>query len=535
MDELREIAHLLLRWIHVIAAIAWIGHAFIFNEWDETLIPPDDEKERDKVQGELWMVHGGGFYQLVKHKAFPAVMRGPLHWFKWEAGFTWLSGFFLLSVLYYMGGGIYLVDPSVSDISVGAAIGVGIGLLVGSWLVYDLTWATVGQKSEGAGIAVTLALIIGATFGVAHVLSGRAAFIHVGAMLATWMAANVWIRIIPNMTKMVSGAKPGDKLDPEHSRLAKQRSKHNNYFTYPVIFVMISNHYPVAYGHPNNWVILLGIMMAAAGVKHLMNVKRAAPSGLLAIATGLAIVFGATLKLGGGDEPEPVASTAGAPGPKPHKALDAATAARLTVRVDLSGPAPERKELKLAGGCEALHTGPVYDDSLVVTDGHVKNAFVWLEGDLGGYSFPAATEQVLVDQTGCLYEPHVVGVRVGQTVVFNNSDALFHNVRSIAEANEVFNEVTPTKGARFEKVFKRPETMVQAKCDVHPWMKAFIGVLPHPFFGTSGEGGGVALEGIPPGRYTVHVWHEILGEKTGSVELTAGASADLALSYAGAP
>lgn len=532
MSELLDWLQLLFRWFHVVAAIAWIGHAFLFNEWDDTLVPPDDPEDQKRVQGELWMVHGGGFYQLIKHKAFPERLRGPLHWFKWEAAFTWLSGFGLLVLLYYMGGGILMVDPTVAALSPGQAIAVGIGTLLGSWLVYDLTWVTVGPRAPRVAEGITVALIVGMIYTMSHLLSGRAAFLHTGAMLATWMAANVWVRIIPGMTRMVGAMGPGQFLDAEHGKKAKQRSKHNNYFIYPVILTMISNHYPATYGHPQSWLVLISLMAIAVGLKHWMNLRRF--NGLTAGLVGVGLVGLVGLSVGAGEAAEPEAAAPAASAGSGPKALPEARGSIRGV-VSFEGTPPEPKLLTLSGGCELTHKEPVLDPSVRVQDGKLANSFVWIKTGWEGWQIPAPTTKVTVDQVGCVYNPHVVGAQVGQTVVFTNSDALFHNVRAVSSANPVFNEMTPTQGARFERVFKRPEVMVQTRCDVHPWMSAYVGVVPHPWFAVSGADGAFSLEGVPPGTYTLEAWHEVFGSRSFEVVVEAGGVASAAVTFAANP
>jgi uncharacterized membrane protein len=204
---------------------------------------------------QIWMVHSGGFYVVEKRKV-PDLVSRTLHWFRWEAGTTWLSGFALLVLIYYIGGGA-LVDPDVSDISVNAAIAVGIGLLIGGWLVYDLVMISPLAKKEKLVATLFYLLLVGTTYGLTRVFSGRAAYIHVGALMGTIMAANVWMRILPAQKKMIAAINRGEKPDDALSGQAKLRSKQNTFMAVPVSFIMISNHFPgVTYGERNNWAIL---------------------------------------------------------------------------------------------------------------------------------------------------------------------------------------------------------------------------------------------------------------------------------------
>lgn len=263
--------NIIFRWIHIVAGIAWIGSSFFFMWLDSALAKPDQEKKG--VTGELWMTHSGGFYQVEKRKIGPGELPKMLHWFKYEAFFTWLSGIFLLLVVYYLTGGIYLIDPAVSSITSGQAMGLGLGLIVLSWVLYDTMFKSkLGEKAPKVGGAIALILLTALTYTLTHFLSGRAAYIHVGAILGTLMVANVWMRILPAQRKMIAATNKGEVPDFAWGERAKTRSIHNNYMTFPLIFIMFSNHFPSTYGHALNWLVLMLIMLAGAGVKHVMNV-----------------------------------------------------------------------------------------------------------------------------------------------------------------------------------------------------------------------------------------------------------------------
>jgi uncharacterized membrane protein/plastocyanin len=515
-----EWLHLVLRWVHVIAAIAWIGHAFLFNWLDSDLVPPDDPAERDRTEGELFMVHGGGFYRVEKSYVYPQQLRGPLHWFKWEAAATWLSGFFLLWVVYYMGGGVYLVDPSVSDISVSAATALGIGLLVVSWLVYDLVLcASPLARNDTAFGVVGFALIVGVAWGLTQILSGRAAFIHVGAMLGTLMAANVWVRIIPNMRRMIDGATPGQPLNRALGGAAKFRSKHNNYFVYPLVFIMISNHYPRVYAHEYSWLLLAGIMGLGGGIKFWMN-HRGERAGIQA--AGVVTVLGAIVLWAWGQvDSTPVEKVETSL--SDLRPIDESTVGVIRGEVLLEGEAPAPRELTLFNGCESSDGEPVFDEAIRVQDGRVEGTFVWLKSGWEDWQVPAPpTTEAVIDQQSCIYVPRISGVRVGQPVTFLNSDALLHNVRAVTDTNPTFNDLMPQKDQRLTKVFKRPDVMLQAKCDIHPWMATYLGVVPHPWFAVTDKQGAFTIPGVPPGTYEVEFWHEIFGRVTKPVTLGDG-------------
>jgi uncharacterized membrane protein len=262
---LGEWLNLLLRWFHVFAGILWIGQTWLFTWFEahfEGPVPP-----RANVSGELWMVHSGGFYVVEKQKT-PELLPRTLHWFRWEAALTWLSGLGLLLLVYYAGG--LLVDERVADISVATAAAVGLGLLVVAWFVYDALCRTALGRSE-AGLAVTgFLLIVAVAFGLTRVLSGRAAYMHVGAMLGTLMAANVWVRILPAQRRMIAAREGGAAPDLALGEQAKLRSKHNTFMVVPLVLIMISNHFPtISYGHRHNWLMLALFVLLGFGAAKL--------------------------------------------------------------------------------------------------------------------------------------------------------------------------------------------------------------------------------------------------------------------------
>jgi len=262
--------NLLLRWAHVVVAIAWVGSSFYFVWLDNHLVPPTDPALRDKgVGGELWAVHGGGFYNPQKYMGAPRALPSHLHWFYWESYSTWLTGFALFTVLYLFNAGTFLIDKSVMDWSPVAAIHAALGFLVGFWLVYDVVCRTLGRGPRGDVIvgAVLLAVVVAASWLACQLFAGRAAFLLVGAMMATTMSANVFFWIIPGQRKVVAAIQAGQPVDPVHGQRGKQRSVHNTYFTLPVLFAMLSNHYGWAYSHPHNWLALVLIMLSGALIR----------------------------------------------------------------------------------------------------------------------------------------------------------------------------------------------------------------------------------------------------------------------------
>ncbi|RYF04557.1 MAG: hypothetical protein EOO78_03955 [Oxalobacteraceae bacterium] len=270
-----EWMNLLVRWLHIITGIAWIGASFYFVWLDNSLRPPapGGDLARKGVAGELWAVHGGGFYNPQKYMVAPAELPAELHWFKWEAYSTWLSGFALLTIVYYFNAQAMMVDRSVADLSSWQAIGIGLGSLVVAWVFYDLLCRSKLGKHDLAFGAVIFAFLVGATWVLTHFLSGRAAYIHVGAMIGTIMVANVAMVIIPGQRKMVDAMRAGQKPDPVYGIRGKQRSVHNNYFTLPVLFIMISNHFAMTYHHAHAWAVLGMIMLAGVFIRHFFNLR----------------------------------------------------------------------------------------------------------------------------------------------------------------------------------------------------------------------------------------------------------------------
>ncbi|MDQ4081372.1 MAG: urate hydroxylase PuuD [Actinomycetota bacterium] len=307
--------NLLVRWLHVVAAIAWIGTSFYFVYLDLSLLPPRKREDAEKgVGGEFWSVHGGGFYHVQKYRVAPDILPEPLHWFKWEAYTTWLSGFALFIVLYYANADTQLVDPRVADLGSTTAIAISVGLLALAWVVYDLLCRLLAKNELLLGAAVVL-VAVAAAYTAANVFSGRAAYIQVGAMLGTMMAGNVLFNIIPAHRELVAAKEAGREPDPTPGIRAKQRSVHNNYLTLPVVFAMLANHVPLAYGHEHGWLVLVAIMAVGAWIRHFFNLRHrgrtvwaipaSAAVALVALALALEPDRGETGAQSGGDE-EPV-------------------------------------------------------------------------------------------------------------------------------------------------------------------------------------------------------------------------------------
>ncbi len=263
-------ANLLLRWTHVIVAIAWIGSSFYFVWLDNSLTPPEDDELRKKgVGGELWAVHGGGFYNPTKYLGVPPKLPKHLHWFYWESYSTWLSGFALFTALYLFNAGTFLIDRQVHDWTPVAASTTAIIFLTVFWLLYDAICRIFGRGRHGDAVvgAMIFCVIVVAAWAACQLYAGRAAFLLTGAMLATTMSANVYFWIIPGQRKVIASMQAGEPVDPVHGQRGKQRSVHNTYFTLPVLFAMLSNHYSFAYTHEHNWLVLVLIMLAGALIR----------------------------------------------------------------------------------------------------------------------------------------------------------------------------------------------------------------------------------------------------------------------------
>ncbi len=307
---LLEWTTLLLRWLHLIVGIAWIGSSFYFVWLDNSLRPPEDEALKAKgVAGELWAVHGGGFYNPQKYLVAPAALPKDLHWFKWESYSTWLSGFALLSTLYYAQAASYLVDPAKMALPPAAAVVAGLVTLAFGWIVYDLLCRALLEKSPLLFAAIFYGFVVAVALVLDQFMSGRAVFLHVGAMIATIMSANVFFRIIPGQKKTIAQMRRGEAPDPVHGKRAKQRSLHNNYLTLPVLFCMISNHYAFTYSRPQAWAVLALILLAAALIRHFFNQRHKGRPQWRYPAAGVALLAAVALWL------RPAGPAAGVHGP----------------------------------------------------------------------------------------------------------------------------------------------------------------------------------------------------------------------------
>lgn len=284
----QEWLSLFIRWLHFTVGIAWIGASFYFIFLENNL--NRKEKLRDGLSGNLWAIHGGGIYYLEKFKCAPPEFPEHLHWFKWEAYWTWMSGMALLAVVYYLNPHTYLLDPSKASLGVGAAIGISLATVVVAWTIYDLMCRTKLIDMPLLLGLIGYVLAVGVTYGLSKIFTDRAAFIHTGAMLGTIMVGNVHRVIIPSQKALVAAAKEGKEPDPALGIYAGKRSRHNNYITLPVLFIMISSHYPVVYSHPYNWAIFAALALGSAVVRHYFNIRKTSASAKF-ILPGAACAF----------------------------------------------------------------------------------------------------------------------------------------------------------------------------------------------------------------------------------------------------
>ena len=284
--------NLFFRWFHVIAGVAWIGASFYFVWLDLNLKTPPQWKKDKGIKGDLWAIHGGGIYEVAKYELEPQSMPEKLHWFKWEAYTTWLTGFALLCIMYYWGADQYLIDPTKMLLTQFEAIAISLGFLVGGFVFYELLVKSPLQHSPKLFGAILFAGLVFSAYALGEIFSDRAAYLHVGALIGTIMAGNVFFGIMPAQRELVRAIEAGEKPDARPAQFAKLRSTHNNYFTLPLIFIMISNHYPMTYGHEHAWLILALISFNAAFVRHYFNLKHQGQNKPWILVAGLVFLFG---------------------------------------------------------------------------------------------------------------------------------------------------------------------------------------------------------------------------------------------------
>ena len=302
---------LVFRWLHVVAGIAWIGASFYFIALDNHLAPPAEERDAARgVAGEAWEIHGGGFYRVEKFRVAPEMLPDPLYWFKWEAYTTWLSGFALLVVVYFAHPSTFLIDDSVADLTSWEAIALAVGGLVLAWLVYDGLCRLLARDERALAVAVSVFVVV-AAWAAGELFAPRAAYVEVGAMLGTMMVGNVFFVIIPAHRELIRAKQAGREPDPRWNALGKQRSVHNNYLTLPVVFAMLSNHFPFTYGHDHAWLILVVLMALGAWVRHYFNLRHQGGNPWWILATAAAGTLALALLI------RPASPASNADGPPP--------------------------------------------------------------------------------------------------------------------------------------------------------------------------------------------------------------------------
>lgn len=517
---------LLTRWLHITVAVTWIGTSIFFMWLDRSFKRNSESKNAGHV-GEVWMVHGGGFYHVEKLLMGPTKVPEHLHWFKWESYWTWLSGFSLLALIFYIGDGTFLLDSSVSSITYWPAVALGLFSIFGSWFFYDFLWEQkLTREVPLIGHTLTLIWFIGMDYVLCHTLSGRAAYMHIGGMLGTWMTANVFMRIIPRQLLMVEASRKGEAVNQEWGKNAKNRSTHNTYFTLPVIFIMLSNHFPGTYGHEYNWLIILGMSAAGAAIREYFvkrldqpaRSKKFLVAGLAILSFVIVFSRGSESVLTTPAHVETVTKTETAPATVASTAALAAPSSNATASVtgviSFAGNPPPGKKLTLPSGCNG--NGDVYSNEVIVNNGKLQNVVVRITKGLEGknYKNDIPTTTVELNQKNCLYSPRVVAIHTGQKIDFVNSDPVFHNIRSVTTVNKNFNLPMPKKDQRITMQFDKPEVFMQSKCSIHPWMGAAIAVIDHPFFATTNDKGEFKIDGLPAGTYTLEATHEIFGTQT---------------------
>lgn len=290
---LLEWLNLIGRWVHMITGIAWIGASFYFIWLDNSLETPKQQADSNKgVSGEVWSVHGGGMYHAQKYRLAPAKMPDHLHWFKWEAYTTWLTGMFMMALMYWYSAEIYTIDPGVAAISKPVAILIGLLVIAGGWIGYNWLCESKFGEKEGVMAAILSVVLTLIAFLLCQVFSGRGAYMHFGAMLGTIMVGNVFFVIIPGQKDLVKAKEEGREPDPVHGIRGKQRSVHNTYFTLPVLFIMICNHYAMTYGHKYNWLILVAITLIGALVRIYFVARHKGKASVLPVIGALAVLAG---------------------------------------------------------------------------------------------------------------------------------------------------------------------------------------------------------------------------------------------------
>lgn len=521
MSDLIELLSVALRWTHVFAAILWVGATYLFNFMEKSL--ERDASTPENVRGRLWMVHGGGFYFVEKQKRLEGKY-GTLHWFKYESATTWVSGAILIAVSYYHGG--LLVEPGQS-FSAGAIA--GLLTIFGGWLIYDLLVRSPIGRNELFVAALGWVSFVAASYFLRAWLSPRAVLIHIGAMIGTIMAANVWMRILPTQRKMLAALLAGNDIPPNLSATGPLRSKQNSYLAIPLVLLMITNHAPMIVGSPRmHWWIgglfLIGFAVArvfrgpthageGAPAKNSDGTMVHAALALGLLAASFVIGFraaGKTVVASPPVAPPKKAATVGAPA---KNGVFGAATLRGTVTLVGAVPEPEPWGGAKNDECRSLREATLA--RVRAQGGKLADVFVYVSAGLPEGTYDVPKTPVVLDQKNCEFTPRVFGLVAGQALRLGNNDAFLHNVSS-PEFNQAF-----LRGATRDVALESPGVVTTIKCDVHPWMRAYAGVVEHPFFAVTGEDGSFEIGTLPDGELTIAAWHETLGTTEARVQATA--------------
>jgi len=361
---------LVFRWLHVIAAVVWIGTSFYFIALDNHLRPPaSPEDDAAGIGGESWEIHGGGFYLVQKYRVAPSTLPESLHWFKWEAYTTWLSGFALMVVLYYLHAHASLIDPQVADLTTAEAVAISVALLAGAWAVYDVLSRLLESREPLLAVCILGLVTLGA-WGVGELFSARAAYLQVGAMLGTIMVANVFFVIIPAHWELVRAKQAGREPDPAPGLRAKQRSVHNNYLTLPVLFAMLAGHFPFTYSHSYAWLVLVGLMVIGAWIRHFFNLRHAGRTVWPIPVTAALALAGIAVAIRPDGASTPVTPGAASRGKQVflsagcascHTLADAGATATVGPNLDAASPSRERVVERVTNGAGVM---PSFRDRL---------------------------------------------------------------------------------------------------------------------------------------------------------------------------
>ncbi|MBM4356982.1 MAG: urate hydroxylase PuuD [Deltaproteobacteria bacterium] len=537
MNALVDFLSFALRWTHVFAAILWVGSTYLFNFMEKSL--ERDETTPENIRGRLWMVHGGGFYFVEKQKRLEGKPR-ELHWFKYESATTWVSGALLIGLVFYHGGGGNLVAPGVSF---GVAATAGLATIIGGWVIYDLLVRSPLGRNEVFVAVVGWCTFVGLTHLLWTWLSPRAVLVHIGAMIGTIMAANVWMRILPSQRRMLAAVAEGKPIPTNVSATGPLRSKQNSYLAIPLVLLMLSNHSsllmdrksaPIAVGV----LFLVGWAVARVfrGPTHAGEgaPDKNAEGSMVHAGIALALLvgaFGFGLRAASSQE---AASAAATPSVTKRSSTNAATKARagafgsgsIAGTVAFTGTVPPAAPWTGTAECAGLHEPTI--QLVRVKDGKLADVFVYVKSGLPEGDYAVPTKPVTVGQKSCEFTPRVFGAMAGQPIVFGNDDNTQHNVQGPLSAT------VPqlARGQFGETAIDDLKVMATLTCSMHSWMRAYAGILDHPFFAVTDESGAFTIEKLPDGEYALAAWHEKLGTTETKVQVSGGKAVTAALSLA---